>query len=89
MPAHAAPRGVRVVQLARGAGLLLAVPMVLALGAASVATFIIGATALVLAPHLRGRGAARDGTRQRTITLGRGAYRRLDDPTDLALRERR
>jgi hypothetical protein len=89
MPVRAAPRGVRVVRLARGAGLVLAVPTFLALAAASIATFIIGATALVLAPHLRGRGVARDGARRRTITLGRGAYRRLDDPTDLALRERR
>ena len=75
-------------QVPRSMGLLVAVPVVLALGAATIATFLVGVTALVIAPRVRGRSAwrghrrrsghTRPGGHERTITLDPSAYRTRD-----------
>jgi hypothetical protein len=70
----AARRERRAPRLPRFTGVTLAIPVVLALAAASIATFLVGVTALLVAPRLRER-ATRTSRRTRTITLDRSAYR--------------
>jgi hypothetical protein len=84
-----APSGVRVIRLPRVAGVLLAVPLLFALGAVSLAAFFVGVSALVLAPRLRRRGRDAHHPDGRTVTLERGAYRRIDDVRALPDGERR
>lgn len=78
--------GVRVIRVPRGAAVLLAVPVLLALGVASVAVFVIAAGALVLTPLLRGRRMRPGLSPERspegdTITLDPSAYRAVDPAT--------
>jgi hypothetical protein len=57
--------------------LAIAIPVVLALGIASLATFLVGVTTLLVGPRLRDR-SARTSRRSRTITLDRSAYRTVE-----------
>ncbi len=72
---------VRIVRLPRGAALALAVPLLLALGVATIATFVVGMAALALAPRVRERGRGARRHEGRVVTLEASAYRRLDDDT--------
>jgi hypothetical protein len=86
------PRGrVRVVRLPRGAGVLLAIPVLLAFGVATLAAFVIGLATILVAPRRRARTAdppeAADHD-ERTIVLDPGAYRRVDDARRLLDRRR-
>jgi hypothetical protein len=68
----------RVLRVPRAMGFAIAIPVVLALGAATVTTFLVGVAAVLIAPRLRRRTAWPNGrTRRsgRTITLDRSAYR--------------
>lgn len=76
---------VRVIRVPRGAAVLLAVPVLLALGVASVAALAIAAGVLILAPLLRGRRIRSAFSPERspegdTITLDPSAYRAVADP---------
>lgn len=83
------PTGVRVIRLPRAAGVVLAIPILFALGAVSLAALVVGVSALVLAPRLRGRGRDAHRPDGRTVTLERSAYRRIDDARALPDGERR
>ncbi|HEY2388266.1 MAG TPA: hypothetical protein VGK30_14990 [Candidatus Binatia bacterium] len=76
---------VRIVRVPRAAAFVLAVPVLLALGVASVAAFAIAGAALfvgpLLAPLLRGRRVAPEHTPEEgTITLDPSAYRKVVEP---------
>jgi hypothetical protein len=77
---------VRVVRVPRAAAFILAVPVLLALGVASVAAFAIAGIALFAGPLLgsllRGRPAVpeRSPAGGDTITLDPSAYRKVTDP---------
>jgi len=77
---------VRVVRVPRAAAFVLAVPVLLALGVASVAAFAIAGAVLftgpLLAPLLRGRrgGPERSSEGGDTITLDPSAYRKVTEP---------
>lgn len=72
--------GIRVLRLPRAATALIAIPALLALGAASGVAFLVGVSALVLAPRLRALGGRRGVRGGRTITLDPTSYRRMDEP---------
>lgn len=83
---------VRVVRLPRGAGVLLAIPVFLALGVAALAAFLVGLAAILLAPRRRGRTPATPEATEhdgRTIVLDPAAYRRVDEARGLLDRARR
>ncbi len=69
-------RTTRVVHVPRGAALLLAIPVMLALGVAGILVFLAGLAGIMLAPLLRRRpGQTRsDGEEHETIILDRAAY---------------
>ncbi len=67
---------VRVARVSRTAGLLLAIPVLLALGVASAVALLVGVVAVLIAPLLRRNVGAREPTPEGdTITLEREAYR--------------
>jgi hypothetical protein len=80
---------IRVVRLPSGAGLLLAIPLFLAVGVVSVAALLVAVSAVVVAPWFRGRGRATPRGDRDTIVLDRDAYRHVDTAPDLLESDRR
>jgi hypothetical protein len=80
---------VRIVRLPSGVGLLLAIPLFLVFGVASVAALLVAVSAVVVAPLFRSRGRAAPRDERDTIVLDRDAYRHLDDRRDLLESDRR
>ena len=77
---HLAGHRVRVFHVPRAAALLLAIPVFLALGIASLAVFLVAVAALFLAPlHRRRHEESRSAAEGDTITLDQGAYRTVPD----------
>jgi hypothetical protein len=70
-------RGTRGIHLPRAAGLLLAIPVLLALGVASIVVFFVAVIVVFLAPFLRSRRyeTLEPPPESGTITLDPGAYR--------------
>ena len=85
-PAHGR---IHIVRLPRGIGVVLAIPLFLALGVASVAAFLVAVSALVLAPLLRGRARETPRGDRETIVLDRDAYRHVDEARGLLESDRR
>lgn len=80
---------VRVIRLPRAVGAVLAIPILLAIGAASLAALLVGGAALFLTPRFRRHGHGAQDPDGATITLGPEAYRRTDETRALLDDERR
>jgi hypothetical protein len=80
--------GTRVIHLSRAAGLLFAIPVLLALGVATIVVFFVAVVAVFLAPLLRSDGHEVHDSHESppeggTVTLDRTAYRTMPgDVTD-------
>lgn len=77
-------RVTRVVRVPPAAALLLAVPVLLALGVASVVVFVVAAVALIAAPLRRGIGRGTRASREDddAIVLDPSAFRAVADPAE-------
>jgi hypothetical protein len=82
--------GMRVIRVPRAAALLLAIPVLLALGVASIVVFFVAIAAVFCAPLLRSNGhkAHESPPENGTITLDRTAYRTVEGDVPDAERRR-